>query len=119
MPAAMPPRAMLTTSMPKITTGPANRDHSGCSVPADRNARASRGSSTVCLLARRDFERLAGVFDVLDQAEHPLVQSAIGSLHDLGEVFIHNNVACFGIDRDRATRARVLPALEGRQRLVG
>src|SRR5215472_16317194 len=93
IPAATPPRSVLTTSTPRITDGES-------------------------LGARPDLLLLAGVLDVVDLADHLLADAAVLH-HHLGQVLVHHDVARDGVDHDGPARAAELPALEHIQRLVG
>src|SRR4029453_7587052 len=93
MPAATPPRSMLATSTPKITSA-----SGGGRLLGSRSARP-------------DLLLLAGVLHPVDLADHLLVDAAV--LHDgLGQVLVHHDVARDGVNHDGAARARQLPALE-------
>src|SRR5438093_13285245 len=53
--------------------------------------------------ARPDLLRLAGILYGFDLADHLLEQTAV--LHDhFGQVLVHDDIAGFGIDQDRAAR---------------
>src|SRR5439155_9322698 len=68
--------------------------------------------------ARSDLLRLAGILHVVYLSEHVLVELAVGALHHLDQVFVHDDIARVGIDHDLPARAVELPALERCHRLV-
>ena len=67
--------------------------------------------------ARPDLLLLAHVFDRVDLADHLLEQTAVLQ-RDLGQIFVHHDVARLRIDHDRAARAVGLPAEERLERGV-
>src|SRR5205085_2328848 len=68
--------------------------------------------------AGRDLLCLAGILHVVDLAEHLLVELAVGALHHLDQVLVHDDVAGIGVDHDGAARAVEFPTLEGGHRCV-
>src|SRR5580692_2107460 len=73
------------------------------------------------LLFRRavaDGQRFALILDVGERLQDFLVQLAVGSFHDLVEILVHDDVAGFRIDHDRALRAVELPAEQRFDRVV-
>src|SRR2546428_3294265 len=114
MPAATPPRSMLATSTPKITSV---EERPGS--PGARRALGGLGGarSPPCSSrrARPDLLLLARVLDGLDLADRLLENAAVFH-HRLGEVLVHDDVAGDGVDHDGAAGARELPAFERLER---
>src|SRR5579863_10555944 len=75
-----------------------------------------RASITLLGSARADGELLALVLHLIDLSDHLLMQLAVGTLHDLVEIFVHDDVAGRRIDHDRTLGTVELPAF---QRLHG
>src|SRR5215471_700847 len=106
MPAATPPRSMLATSTPQITSA----------LGRGRRSQSGRGSAR-SLGARPDLLLLAGVLDAVDRADHLLRDLAVLH-HDFGEVLVHHDIARDGVDRDGPAWTVELPSLERIQCLV-
>src|SRR6202044_2643912 len=68
--------------------------------------------------ARTERQHLALVLDVIDHGELFFVQLAVRAFHHFGQIFVHDDVAGFRIDHDRALRAVELPAEQRLHRLV-
>src|SRR2546427_9151725 len=120
MPAATPPRSMLATSTPKITSGLGGVEERPGSPWARRTSGGlggARNPPCSSSRARPDLLLLAGVPDPVDLADHLLVDAAVLH-HRLGQVLVHDDVARDGVDHDGAARARELPALERIERRV-
>src|SRR3989442_652030 len=122
MPPATPPRTMLATSMPKITSSAVGSGNYATSPPRERLVWSSRrnGSAAQPSLggAGPDLLFLACVLHGVDLAKNLLEEAAVFH-HHLGHILVHDDVASVGIDHDRAARTVELPALERGQRLVG
>src|SRR5580692_5056852 len=68
--------------------------------------------------ARADGQHFALVFYVGVRLQDFLVQLAVGALHDFVQILVHDDVAGFRIDHDRALRAVELPAEQRFDRVV-
>src|SRR4029077_12619295 len=55
--------------------------------------------------ARAERKLLALVLHLIDLSDHLLVELAVGALHDLVQIFVHDDVAGRRIDHDRTLRA--------------
>src|ERR1700722_14673258 len=67
---------------------------------------------------RAERQHLALVLDAWDHGELFFVQLAVRPFHHFGQIFVHNDVAGFRIDHDRALRAVELPAEQRFDHLV-
>src|SRR2546426_8767698 len=118
MPAATPPRSMLATSTPKITSVEERPGSPGARRALGGLGGARSPPSQSSTRAGPDLLLLAGVLDLVDLADHLLDDAPV--LHDrLGQVLVHHDIAGDRVDRDGATRARELPPLQRFQRLLG
>src|SRR5258707_6681476 len=68
--------------------------------------------------ARAKRQHLALVLDAVDHGELLLVELAVRPLHHFGQILVHDDVAGFRIDHDRAPRAVELPAEQRFDRVV-
>src|ERR1700680_4355938 len=68
--------------------------------------------------ARAERQHLALVLDAWDHGELLLVQLAVRPLHHFGQILVHDDIAGFRIDHDRAPWAVEFPAEQRFDRVV-
>src|SRR5215472_10993446 len=115
VPAASPPNTMLAKSIAAFTSGPVGRqcqEAAPCTRERPLILKIVDPRWSFFWRAGPDRLRFALILHMIDLADDLLMKLPVGALHHLGKIFVHDDIAGFRINHDRALRAVEFPAKE-------